>query len=241
MVIKIWLYRPGSYAGGKAFFENELQCYIFALYHTILIPHQIKNLIFDLGGVIINLETSRTYQAFADLGKCSIEEVKASFSEHKFFNEYEEGLLGDDEFRSHMRGLFNTPVTDAQLDSAWNAMLVDIPKEKYQLLIKLKSIHRVFLLSNTNNIHLQAVNRIVFNDTGQSGLGHYFHKEYYSHIMKMRKPDPETFQHVLLENNLIPGETYFLDDNLENINGASSVGIKTAHITSPEMVLSLFA
>jgi putative hydrolase of the HAD superfamily len=137
--------------------------------------------------------------------------------------------------------LLNNNVTDAQLDAAWNAMLLDIPREKYQLLTKLKSRYRVFLLSNTNNIHLQAVNKIVSNDTGQKGLGHYFHKDYYSHLMNMRKPDPEIFLHVLTENNLMPAETIFLDDNIQNIDGAKSLDIQTAHITSPESVLSLFA
>ncbi len=149
--------------------------------------------------------------------------------------------MTDDQFRSHLRALLSTTVTDAQLDAAWNAMLLDIPKEKYQLLLKLKSSYRVFLLSNTNNIHLQAVNKIVFNDTGQMGLGHYFHKDYYSHLMNMRKPDPEIFQRVLVENNLTAEETYFLDDNTENIEGAKSLAIQTVHITTPDSVLSLFA
>jgi putative hydrolase of the HAD superfamily len=150
-------------------------------------------------------------------------------------------MLNDNEFRAHIRSFLNTKVTDAQIDFAWNAMLLDIPKEKYEMLSKLKSDFNVFLLSNTNNIHLQAVNEIVFKDTERFSLSHYFHRDYYSHLMKMRKPDPEIFERVLFENNLAANETYFLDDNLENIQGAKSVGIQTAHITSPEMVLSLFA
>jgi putative hydrolase of the HAD superfamily len=206
-----------------------------------LVPHEIKNLIFDLGGVIINLDVNRTFQAFADLASRSLEEVKSNISEKRFFNEYEKGLLTDDEFRANIRTLLNTNVTDAQIDTAWNAMLLDIPAEKYKLLLKLKSNYKVFLLSNTNNIHLESVNQIVFNDTGQSDLSFYFHKDYYSHLMKMRKPDTEIFEQVLLENNLVANQTYFLDDNLENIKGAKSIGIQTAHITSPELVLSLFS
>jgi len=206
-----------------------------------LVPHEIKNIIFDLGGVIINLDVSRTYQAFALLANSAVEEVKSKISQQAFFNEYERGSLDDDGFRDHLRALLNRKVSDAQLDAAWNAMLLDIPTEKYQLLTKLKSHYRVFLLSNTNNIHLQAVNQIVFNDTHQEGLHHYFHKDYYSHLMKMRKPEPEIFQQVLVENNLIAKETLFLDDNAENIEGAKSLAIQTAHITSPDRVLSLFA
>ena len=218
-----------------------MQCYIFALYHTILIPHEIKNLIFDLGGVIINLDVSKTYRQFAELANIPIEEVKEKVSEQSFFNDYEKGLLTDEDFRHSVRSFLNTKVTDSQIDSAWNAMLLDIPREKYQMLLKLKARYRVFMLSNTNNIHLQSVNQIVLNDTGRSGLGYYFHKDYYSHLIRMRKPDPEIFRHVLMENNLTAQETYFLDDNLKNINGAKSTGIQTVHITSPEMVISLFA
>jgi putative hydrolase of the HAD superfamily len=205
-----------------------------------LISHELKNLIFDLGGVIINLDVSKTYQAFADLSGCSTQEIKSKVSKLSFFNEYEKGVISDHEFRSNVRTLLNAPVTDAQIDAAWNAMLLDIPKEKYQLLTKLKSLYKVFLLSNTNNIHLQRVNKIVKDDTGYSGLSIYFHKDYYSHLMKMRKPDPEIFLQVLEENKLIPHETSFLDDNLDNIQGAKSIGIQTIHVTSPEMVLSLF-
>lgn len=206
-----------------------------------MVPHEIKNLIFDLGGVIINLDVTRTHQAFALLAGCPLEEVKSKFSTQVFFDEYERGTLNDDQFRDHLRALLHQHVTDAQLDTAWNAMLLDIPGEKYQLLMKLKSRYRVFLLSNTNNIHLQAVNEIVFKDTGQRGLANYFHKDYYSHLMNMRKPDPEIFQQVLAENNLIAEETFFLDDNAENIEGAKSLAIQTVHITSPDRVLSLFA
>jgi len=194
-----------------------------------------------LGGVIINLDVSRTYQEFAHLAGCSIGEVKSKIYEQTFFNDYEKGILSDDEFRTYIRTFLRSQASDDQIDSAWNAMLLDIPKEKYQLLTKLKPEYKVFLLSNTNNIHLQAVNQIVFNDTGHAGLSSYFYKDYYSHLMKMRKPDPEIFQYVLAENDLVAKETYFLDDNLENIQGAKSLEIHTALITSPEMVLSLFA
>jgi glucose-1-phosphatase len=205
-----------------------------------LIPHEIKNLIFDLGGVIINLDTNRTHEAFAKLANCSIEEVKTRTTEQSFFNDYEKGLLTDNEFRVALQSFLNSKVSDAQIDSAWNAMLLDIPNEKYQLLEKLKSNYNLFLLSNTNSIHLDFVNQLVLENTGHPGIGHYFHKDYYSHLMNMRKPDTEIFHRVLLENNLIAKETYFLDDNLDNIHGAKSIGLQTIHIDTPHTLLSLF-
>ena len=191
--------------------------------------------------MIIGLDVNKTYEAFARLGEYSVDKVKAKVAEQSFFNEYEKGKLDDSEFRSNLRSLLNTNAADSDIDTAWNAMVLHIPQEKYRLLTKLKTRCRLFLLSNTNNIHLQFVNQIVFNDTGHSGIGHFFHKDYYSHIMNMRKPETEIFQRVLLENNLIATETHFLDDTLENIQSASSLGIQTTHVTSPEMVLSLFS
>lgn len=190
--------------------------------------------------MIINLDTNRTHEAFARLANCTIEEVKTKAAEKSFFNDYEKGLLTDNEFRMALRSFLHTEVANAQIDLAWNAMLHDIPKEKYQLLEKLKSKYKLFLLSNTNSIHIDFVNQLVFKNTGHSGIGHYFHKDYYSHLMKMRKPDTEIFHHVLLENNLVAHETYFLDDNLDNIQGAKSIGIQTVHIDAPHTLLSLF-
>ena len=127
------------------------------------------------------------------------------------------------------------------LPSGLNAMLLTIPSEKYELLLRLKTRYRVFLLSNTNNIHLESFNQLVHRDTGLRELDYYFHKAYYSHLMKMRKPDAEIYSHVLSENKLSPDETLFLDDNFDNIKGAAGLGIKTIHVTSPSMILPLFA
>src|SRR6266567_1081333 len=108
--------------------------HICALSYNFLVSHKFKNLIFDLGGVIINLDVTKTYQAFATLGQCTIEEVKAKISGQSFFDEYEKGALTDDQFRLNLRALLSTNVNDSQIDSAWNAILLDIQKEKYQML-----------------------------------------------------------------------------------------------------------
>ncbi|MGC4020550.1 MAG: HAD-IA family hydrolase [Cyclobacteriaceae bacterium] len=103
---------------------------------------------------------------------------------------------------------------------ALNEMLLKIIPEKFSLLLKLKQIHKTFLLSNTNAIHLNRVNEIVFETENKINLDDYFHRAYYSHLMKMRKPDLEIFEQVLLENNLIANETLFLDDNGDNVSAA---------------------
>ncbi len=200
----------------------------------------IKNIIFDLGGVIINLSVEKTHAAFAALSGLPLEEIKTRVHQGAFFHEYEKGLISDQEFRSHLRQSLNVQVADTQLDAAWNAMLLDIPIERIHLLERLKPAYKIFLLSNTNNIHLQCFNRIVNQLTGNTSIDHYFHKAYYSHLLKMSKPDVAIYQHVLAKQNLLPHETIFLDDNKDNLLGANKAGIQTFHIENPDKIFSLF-
>lgn len=206
-----------------------------------LIDPAIKNLIFDLGGVILDLHLDRTHEAFARAGRCSVEEIRMMIDQSAFFNEYEKGLLSDDEFRALIRKMLRTNLSDHEIDMAWNAMLGAIPQERLQLLNRLRSKFRVFLLSNTNSIHVDYFNKTVTTETGEPALGSYFEKAYYSHVLKMRKPDKEIFGHVLHQHQLIPERTLFLDDNLANLQGAMQTGIKTFHVQHPDRMMELFA
>ncbi len=190
----------------------------------------------------MDLDFSKTHREFSRLCRIPVEELKGKIHTSPFFNEYEKGLISDEEFRNHMRAFLSySKATDQEIDSAWNALLLNITKERYALLNELKSRYKTFLLSNTNNIHLQAVNEIVLKTSGEKTLDPFFHKAYFSHLMKMRKPDQKIFKSILKENNLNPSETLFMDDILENIEGAKSVGIQTIHITSTNQILSLFS
>lgn len=208
---------------------------------TPLAPAGIKNIIFDLGGVIINLSVEKTHQAFAALSGLPVTEIKTRVHHGAFFHEFEKGLITDSEFRVHLRESLNMRVSDAQLDQAWNAMLLDIPLARIQLLEKLKASYTIFLLSNTNNIHLQCFNGIVKQLTGKPAIDYYFHGSFYSHLVKMSKPDAEIYQHVLSQHALVPQETIFLDDNKDNLVGANKVGIHTFHVEHPDQIFSLFS
>jgi len=201
----------------------------------------IHNLIFDFGGVILNLHTENTHRAFALLANVPEMQIKDDVSRAAFFNDYEKGLLSDEEFREHVRKFLKIDASDEQIDKAWNAMLGIIPKERLLLLERLGKKHRVFLLSNTNNIHLQHFNGIVNAVSGKPALDSFFEHAYYSHVLKMRKPEVEIFEHVLNENKLDPAHTLFLDDNVDNLRGAESTGIKTAHVTHPDLIFSIFS
>jgi HAD superfamily hydrolase (TIGR01509 family) len=158
-----------------------------------------------------------------------------------FFNEYEKGLLTDDEFRGSVRRALHRELTDDEIDAAWNAMLGAIPLERLQLLKNLRNHYRIFLLSNTNNIHLQSFNKTILAVSGEPDLQAFFEHAHYSHVLKMRKPDLEIFEHVLKQHHLNPEHTMFLDDNLSNLQGASNAGIKTFHVVDPEKMMALFS
>lgn len=221
-----------------------MQCYIFAPENTITFCVQlssVKNLIFDLGGVILELSVDSTLQAFSELSNINKETVKQIFVSSPEFDLYEKGLINDDEFRDFIRSAYKITATDEQIDTCWNAMLLGIPLLKLTMLKKLKESYQVFLLSNTNNIHLHYINHTVLHSvTGERSLDTYFHKAYYSQQMKKRKPEPEIFLQVLHESNLDSSETLFLDDNVLNIEGANKVGINTVHVTTPDLILDMF-
>lgn len=201
----------------------------------------IKNLIFDLGGVILDLSINSTLQSFADVSGIDPPRVKQLFTDSPGFEAYEKGEITTVEFRDFVRKLYDIDAPDDVLDSCWNAMLVNIPLEKLQLLERLKKTHNVFLLSNTNDIHVHYINNTLLLRVTQRSLEDFFHRAYYSHTMKMRKPDEEIFQKVLDLEKLNPTQTLFLDDNEANIEGASKLGIKTVHVVNPNMIFEYFS
>jgi glucose-1-phosphatase len=201
----------------------------------------VKNLIFDLGGVILDLSVDTTLQAVAKLSGFDKNEVVRHFVTAPGFVQFEKGLIEEAEFRDFVRETYNIKASDAQVDAAWNAMLLGLPMAKLTLLKRLMQTHQTFLLSNTNTIHLRFINENILPPVaGVNSLDEYFHRSYYSHLMNKRKPDAEIFLQVLEENNLKAEETLFLDDNQGNIDGAAALGIKTLLVTHPDIVTAYF-
>jgi putative hydrolase of the HAD superfamily len=201
----------------------------------------INAIIFDLGNVIIDIDPSLTSRAFARLGN-QIEEPNGwQLIEH--FKVHEKGLVSDDEFRNMVRKTLGKPeITDEHIDHAWNALLLDIGQARVDLLLTLKGQFRTFALSNTNAIHIRKVNQILNQTTKYKGtLDSLFEKAYYSHDIKMSKPDAEIYHHILNTENLNPTQTLFIDDKLENIEAAQKLGIQTIHLEAPHTILDIFA
>jgi len=198
----------------------------------------VSAIIFDLGGVLVDLSVSRTLHAFSRLSGLHSDVIAEANQKYPEFFAYERGEAGDSEFRSMLRRIFSLQATDAELDQCWNAMLIGLPASKLKLVQTLKSRFKVFVLSNTNNIHIQYINTMFLN--GES-LDSHFHKCFYSHEVGMRKPESEIYTHVLEDADLKAEQTLFLDDNIENIKAASLLGIQTIHVERPESLFDLLA
>lgn len=189
----------------------------------------VKNIIFDLGGVLVDIDPQKTARAFARLSHSDPVDIMELHKSQNFFVDYEKGLIDDAIFRDSIRHFLGKDIPDLEIDQAWGAMLLYFPSSKITLLNKTRKAYRTFLLSNTNNIH-----RIKFEKQFKDTTGVVFHdcfdNVHYSFEMHARKPDAEIFDRVLSENKLAPGETLLIDDSLPNIETAASLGIKTQHV-----------
>jgi putative hydrolase of the HAD superfamily len=187
----------------------------------------IKAIIFDFGGVILNIDYNKTSKAFADLGVKNFEEMYSQKNANPLFHDLEEGKINEEEFYNAFRTSSQLKLTDQQIKKAWNAILLRYREEALQTLTTIKNKYRLYLLSNTNSIHHKEFNKIFEDQIGSGSINDYFDKAYYSHEIKLRKPGKDAYQYVLKENNLLPSETLFIDDSIQNIEAAESLGLQT--------------
>jgi len=200
----------------------------------------IRNIIFDLGGVILNIDYMLTAKAFQSLGIENYNDLYTQFNQVDIFDKLEKGEITPSYFYNEIRRLSNINITDEQITKAWNAMLLDFPVNRLELLQKLKNKYKIYLCSNTNEIHLTDYNKTLKQTFGIDNLGDIFIKEYYSHKVGMRKPNIEIFELIINENNLNPKETLFIDDSPQHIEGAKKAGLIAYHLTNGEDILDLF-
>ncbi len=191
----------------------------------------IKNIIFDLGGVIIHLNEPRTHAALAEFAGISTADFQKRIQENlPLFHDFERGHISNEDFLGGLRELTgNQDVTDSQLTEAWNAMLMELPESNIDMLKKLAGEYRLFMFSNTNDIHIQEVHKRIKAVSGLPDFTPVFEKVYYSQQVGERKPDTAAFRLVLEEQGLKPAETLFIDDNPSNIKSAAGLGIQTLH------------
>ena len=185
----------------------------------------ISNIIFELGGVFLDLDMEKTIRAFTEIG-FTREMIKQEYTDHKTLWKFEIGGINPDQFRQGIRDRLNKNIPDEKIDKAWNAMILGFQETKIIILKNLKSKYRTFLLSNTNILHEKIYSRILKEEFGINGMRDLFEKFYYSHILGMAKPDPEIFKYVLNDSNLIPEETLYVDDSEQHISVARKFGIR---------------
>jgi putative hydrolase of the HAD superfamily len=204
----------------------------------------IKNIIFDFGGVICDLDIQRSVEKFKEFGpgKSMIHETQEEKDKQfeMLVSKYEEGLITSAEFRNNIRNHYQTPPSDKAIDDAWNALLVGIPEARIRLLEGIRKHYRIFLLSNSNEIHyLEYVERFR-QQYGYHDFSAIFEKTYFSYQCHLRKPDPLIFKLVLNENNLDPSETLFIDDTQVHVRTSCDLGITGYQLRDNEEITDLF-
>lgn len=201
----------------------------------------IKNIIFDLGGVFIHIDYNKTLNAFLNLQVHNFNDLYTQHHASDLFQLLETGKLEAEEFYNQFRNHINITLTDEQIEDAWNALIGSFYLDRLQWLEEIKHKYKVFLLSNTNSIHHKAILNIYQQQTGNShfSFDDYFIKAYYSHQMGLRKPYIEAYKHILNEQQLQVHETLFIDDTLVNVEGAQKAGLQTIHLLPSVSLMEL--
>ena len=201
----------------------------------------IKNLILDLGGVILNVSYHRVVETFKSYGIEDFDKIYTQANQVEIIDKFEEGKCSIAEFRDGIRALVKQPLTDEQIDKAWFAMILDLPKEIIQLLGILKLKYKLYLFSNTNELHIEFLKKDFERQLGFDLFSCVFNKAYFSNEINRRKPHPESFQFVLDDAGIKAEETLFIDDSPQHLEGAKQIGLNTYWLTNGETLIDLYS
>ena len=201
----------------------------------------IHNIIFDLGNVLIDIDIPRTLDAFARLDIHGIDPADIHPHQSGFFQEYELGNISEANFFRSIRKAYRCEnVTDREIADAWCALLTEIDPVRFNMLDGLRKNYRLFVLSNTNTLHITRVKELALQALNGRDFESYFDRCFYSHEMHLRKPDREIYRQVIEQTGIIPQQTLFIDDNDCNFSGARALYLKTHHLTADQRVTDLF-
>ena len=199
----------------------------------------IRNLMFDLGGVIIDLDRQSCVDTLVALGDSHADELLGLSMQKGEFMKLEEGKISAADFYNEMRRRIGRPVSDNEITDAINELLIGIPVERLRLLRELKQHFKVMLLSNTNSIMFDTKIADCFAQEGLS-VSHYFNDIFLSYRLKACKPHADIFEKVIAQAQIIPEETLFFDDSQQNLDTAAALGFKTYLVTPDRDILSFF-
>ena len=197
-----------------------------------------KTIIFDLGAVILNINYQNTIDEFTKLGVNNAATFYSKKVQTNLFNQIETGMISSDEFlKALQKETKNANIN--QVEKAWNAMLLDLPEERIQLIEKLKNNYSIYLLSNTNAIHIDAIKKQL-GKRKWLAFCKLFDKMYLSHELGLRKPDVKIFEYILKEQKIKAEEVFFIDDSPQHIASAKKIGIHCHHLLDDENIITLF-
>ncbi len=193
----------------------------------------VANIILDYGNVLFDIDFSRLRQSFIDLGVPDVDAFYGHKAQHALFDAFDKGLISAGQFRNELRkAIGNGDLEDGVIDDAWNSLLVGVRPGHHELLLRLKGRFRTFLLSNNNELHYEWIMAHLKREFGLDGNSGFFERDYYSHLMGMRKPDAAIFRFVLDTHGLDAAETLFVDDSPQHIETAARLGLQ-AHLLEP--------
>ncbi len=201
----------------------------------------IKNIIFDLGGVLLNLDYDKTATALKKLGFHNLDAMYTQFKADELFEKLETGKVSNQDFFTVLQKIPDKPISNEQIIDAWCAMLLDFRAESLNYLNELSKKYKIYLLSNTNSIHLEVVHQIFEKQFGSGFLDDYFTKAYYSHVIGLRKPHKEVYEFIVKDAGIVAGETLFIDDSYTNLPAAIELGMKTHLLLPQERIEQLLA
>ena len=201
----------------------------------------IETIIFDFGGVILDIDPQLTMDEFAKLGARKLDADQTQNLINNIIRKFEKGIFTPEVFRNKMREYLQIEnATDQEFDDAWNALLFDIPAKRLKAIEKSKDHYNIYLLSNSNEIHYDLYVRDLQLRFGYREFDELFHKAYFSFDLHMAKPDSEIFEFVIHQHNLDRAKTLFIDDTDENLLTAHKLGLSTYKMQKPEKVRHLF-
>ena len=200
---------------------------------------EVKNILFDLGGVLFHLDYNKTINEFIKLGATHFETIFTQHQQQELFNNFETGKVDSTCFINELQKEIPA-CSERELINAWNAMLLGMPYENLKLLQTIQGRYRLFLLSNANTLHISEVNRQLKNTFNINDLDNLFEKAYYSHKIGKRKPHVETFNWVIEDANIKAEETLFIEDSIQHIEGAKKAGLQTLHLKTNDSITSFF-
>ncbi len=195
-----------------------------------------KNILFDLGDVLIDIDFQKVKAAFENLGITEFDKQFSQLTASSLFENLETGKISETDFYKEIQQQSKIPLAETDIKNAWNAILLDFRAESMKRLQELKQTHRLFLLSNTNAIHLTEVNNILHRQLGINNLDVFFEKAYYSHVVGLRKPYRQVFDYVLKDAGIVASETMFIDDTPPNIETAGQLGFSTHLLQKGERI-----